>query len=146
MPQSYHNTHRFQISQSLPIFCASFFCAVFSACPCNLQCCTVLLIFWVWQLLIRSSLISALFKRAIVRSLAQSLFKKEWMSDRFFRRSLQKSEREITFCRSFEKSEKAKMSDFPNRTFFTQKKERSLIIIMNKYWATHLHICSIAHR
>jgi len=45
----------------------------------------------VGQLLICSLLISALFKRAIVRSLAQSLFKKEQMSDCSFRRSLQKS-------------------------------------------------------
>jgi len=46
-----------------------------------------------WQ-----SLISALLKRAIERSLAHSLFKKEQMSNRSFRHS-------------FQKSESAKMSD-----------------------------------
>jgi len=86
--------------------------------------------FWVsnqgWAIahsLICSSLISALFKRAIVRLLAQSLFKKEWMSDPSFCRSLQKSDRAIaplllfwkeqmsdrsfrSFCCSFQKSDK----------------------------------------
>jgi len=54
------------------------------------------------HLLNRSSLI---FKRVIVQSLAQSLFKKEQMSNCAFCCSLQKSKRAIALCRSFEKSE-----------------------------------------
>jgi len=75
-------------------------------------------------LLICSSLISALFKRAIVRSLAQSLFKKEQMSNCSFvtllkianEQSLflslfskERRKERWLFC-SFKKSERAKMS------------------------------------
>jgi len=128
MPQSYHNTHRFQISQSLPIFCASFFCAVFSACPCNLQCCTVLLIFWVWQLLIRSSLISALFKRAIVRSLPQSLFKKERRRDCSFCRSFQKSKRAIALLSLFSKEQMSNRSFCCSFQKSNEKSDRSFAL------------------
>jgi len=52
---------------------------------------------------------SLIFKRAIVQSLAQSLFKKERMSDRSFCRSLQKKKSEWAIALSlFQKERKSK--------------------------------------
>jgi len=89
----------------------------------------------VGQSLIRSSFISSPSKRAIERSLAHLLFEKERLSDRSFRRSLQKGEggiaifkratkraialslfqkerlKEWSLFHSFKKSERAKMRD-----------------------------------
>jgi len=91
------------------------------------------------------------------------------MSNRSFQKSDQKSERsfalskraialslfqkqrqkERSLFRSFKKSERTKMSEkmsyFPNRSFFAQKKEQSLIFKMNKCLTLQLQGWAIAH-
>jgi len=75
----------------------------------------------------------ALYKRATKRAIALSLFQKERQKEQLLFRSFKKSDKKSD--RSFALSKRAKeqkMSDFPNRSFFAQKKERSLIFKMSE--------------
>jgi len=73
----------------------------------------------------------ALSKRATKRAIALSLFQKERQKER----SLFQKERrkELSLFQKERKSEnEPKMRDFRNRSFFAQKKERSLIFKMSE--------------
>jgi len=84
----------------------------------------------------RSLLISALFKRAIERLLFLALFAKERMSDSsifaLFKRATKRAITILLFQKERKSKNEQKMSDFPNPSFFAQKKERSLIFKMSE--------------
>jgi len=76
----------------------------------------------------------------------RSLFQKEWQKEQSLFQKEQWKERSL-FQKERKSENEQKMSNFPNRSFFAQKKERLLIFKMSKWTAlaAGLGNCSFAH-